>query len=179
MLTSGMHRRPFEGRHLVFISPFTQSHFTRGPEVISPLRYLTSTSTPPLHSSSSPRYLKLSTSSNSMLLSSLSWTPSPLYLGQTKSLTPVTLRSPEHLLWHHLLHVLHSIEFAHTLLPQHLYRDLPLCSSCWRFLPETITFVFSVFIFSPLLSIPLLHLINNSLRHLVPPFLVTSLELPP
>ena len=138
-------------------------HFNQDAEILP----LTATSTPLSHSSSSPRYLKVSTSSslpssNSMLLSSLSGTPWPLHLGHTKSLTPVTLRSPEHLLWHHLLHVLHSIEFAPTPLPQHQHGNLPLRSSCWRFLPETITFVLSMFIFSPLLSIPLFHLTNIS-----------------
>ena len=102
-------------------------HFSQDAEILP----LTATSTPPSHSSSSQRYLKVSIysslpSSNSMLLSSLSGTPWPLHLGHTKSLTPVTLRSPEHLLWHHILHVLHSIEFAPTPLPQHPHGNLPL-----------------------------------------------------
>ena len=98
-------------------------HFSQDAEILP----LTATSTQPSHSSSSPRFLKVSTSSslpssNSMLSSSLSGTPSPLHLGHTKSLTPVTLRSPEHLLWHHLLHVLHSIEFAS--LQPHLFHSI-------------------------------------------------------
>ena len=54
-------------------------HFSQDGEILA----LTATSTPPSHSSSTPRY------SNSMLLSSFSWTPSPLYLEQSLSLRSV------------------------------------------------------------------------------------------
>ena len=88
--------------------------------------------------------------------------PSLAHLGHTKFCTPQRFLRPEHHLWHHLLHSVQSTEFAPTPLPQHPHGHLPDWIFSLALFPVTTNFVFFVFIFSPLCSIPTFHLLNMS-----------------